>query len=52
MKKNCGPAVKIKAAGGVRNLDQLLAVKEAGCTRCGATATVAIMEEAIKRFGN
>jgi len=51
MKKSCGPAVKIKAAGGVRTLDQLIAVKNAGCTRSGATATVAIMEEAIKRFG-
>ena len=52
MRENSGPNVKIKAAGGVRTLDQLLAVKEAGCTRCGATATVAILEEARKRFGN
>jgi len=52
MRKHSGPAVKIKAAGGVRTLDGLLAVKEAGCTRCGATATVSMMEEAIQRFGN
>jgi deoxyribose-phosphate aldolase len=51
MKESVGPGVKVKAAGGVRTLDQLLAVKEAGCTRCGATATIAMMEEAIKRFG-
>jgi deoxyribose-phosphate aldolase len=51
MKKSCGPAVKVKAAGGVRTLDQLIAVKKAGCTRCGATATTVIMEEAIERFG-
>jgi deoxyribose-phosphate aldolase len=51
MKKSSGPAVKVKAAGGVRTLDQLIAVKEAGCSRSGATATIAIMEEAIKRFG-
>ncbi|MGW8317100.1 MAG: deoxyribose-phosphate aldolase [Bacteroidales bacterium] len=51
MKKNIGPDVKLKAAGGVRTLDQLLKVREAGCSRCGATATVAIMEDAMKRFG-
>jgi deoxyribose-phosphate aldolase len=52
MKKSVGPKVKVKAAGGVRNLDQLLAVRAAGCDRCGATATVAIMEDAMKRFGD
>jgi len=52
MKKNVGPKVKIKAAGGVRTLDQLIAVKEVGCSRCGATATISIMEDAMKRFGN
>jgi len=51
MKASVGPKVKVKAAGGVRTLDGLLAVQEAGCTRCGATATVTMMEEAIKRFG-
>jgi deoxyribose-phosphate aldolase len=52
MKKNIGSKVKVKAAGGVRTLDQLIAVKEAGCTRCGATATRVILEDATKRFGN
>lgn len=51
MKRSIGPGVKVKAAGGVRTLDQVLAVKGAGCTRTGATATGAIMEEAMKRFG-
>jgi deoxyribose-phosphate aldolase len=51
MKASVGPKVKVKAAGGVRTLDQLIAVQEAGCTRSGATATVTMMEEAIKRFG-
>ena len=51
MRRSVGPEVKVKAAGGVRTLDQLLAVCEAGCSRCGATATAAMMEEAIKRFG-
>ncbi len=52
MKNSVGQKVKIKAAGGVRTLDQLLAVQTAGCTRSGATATAVIMEEAFKRFGN
>ncbi len=51
MRKHAGPHVKIKAAGGVRTLDGLLAVKEAGAVRCGASATQEILEEAIKRFG-
>lgn len=51
MKKNIGPKVKVKAAGGVRTLDQLLAVQAAGCSRCGATATITILEDAMKRFG-
>ncbi len=52
MKKSVGPNVKVKAAGGVRTLDQLIAVKDAGCSRCGATATSVILEDAMKRFGN
>lgn len=51
MKKSVGPKVKVKAAGGVRTLDQLLAVQAAGCSRCGATATITMIEDAIKRFG-
>ena len=52
MNKSVGPKVKVKAAGGVRTLDQLLAVREAGCSRSGATATISMLEEAKKRFGN
>jgi len=52
MKENVGPKVKVKAAGGVRTLDQLIAVQAVGCARCGATATITMMEEAIIRFGN
>ena len=50
MKENVSKDVKVKAAGGVRNLDQLLEVQAAGATRCGATATVAMLEEAKKRL--
>lgn len=52
MKNNIGPQVKMKAAGGVRTLDQLLEVKAAGCSRCGATATVNILEEAKRRYSD
>lgn len=51
MKISVGPKVKVKAAGGVRTLDQLLAVQAAGCSRCGATATITMMEDATSRFG-
>jgi len=50
MKENVSKGVKVKAAGGVRTLDQLLEVQATGASRCGATATVAMLEEAKKRF--
>lgn len=50
MKESVGPKVKVKAAGGVRSLDGLLAVQEVGCSRCGATATVKILEDAKAKF--
>jgi deoxyribose-phosphate aldolase len=52
MRKHCIPEVQVKAAGGVRNLDQLLQVREWGATRVGATATEHIMEEALSRFAD
>jgi deoxyribose-phosphate aldolase len=51
MRKHSGPAVQVKCAGGVRTLDDLLRMREAGATRSGATATEAILKEAEKRFG-
>ena len=52
MRKYSGANVKIKAAGGVRTLDDLLKVKAAGATRSGATASAAILNEAKQRFGD
>ncbi|KAK2613254.1 hypothetical protein N8I77_000177 [Diaporthe amygdali] len=49
MRKHSEPEVQIKAAGGVRTLDDLLHVMSLGVTRIGATATVAIMKEAVAR---
>ncbi len=51
MRKHSGPSVQVKCAGGVRTLDDLLKMRAAGATRSGATATEAIITEAIKRFG-
>jgi deoxyribose-phosphate aldolase len=51
MRKYVAPEVKVKAAGGVRTLADLLKFKELGITRCGATATAAMLEEARKLFG-
>ncbi|MEY4628725.1 MAG: hypothetical protein RLZZ595_1051 [Bacteroidota bacterium] len=45
MRKQSGPEVQLKAAGGIRNLKDMLAAIEVGATRIGATATVAIIEE-------
>ncbi len=45
MRASVGPRVQVKAAGGVRSLDALLAVIDAGCTRCGATRTAEMLDE-------
>lgn len=44
-KKNIGPEVKIKAAGGIRTLEDLRAYLEAGCSRVGASAAVKLAAE-------
>jgi deoxyribose-phosphate aldolase len=49
MREHSAPEVQIKAAGGVRTLDDLLRVRSLGVTRIGATATEAILEEAKRR---
>lgn len=49
MRQYSAPDVQLKAAGGVRSLDQLLRVRELGATRCGATATEKMLEEAKQR---
>ncbi|HEY6057627.1 MAG TPA: deoxyribose-phosphate aldolase [Candidatus Limnocylindrales bacterium] len=45
MRASVSPHVQVKAAGGVRTLDALLAVMELGVTRIGATATKAIIDD-------
>lgn len=51
MRKHTAPEIQIKAAGGVGTLDALLAVRDAGASRIGASATAAIVAEARARFG-
>ena len=43
MRKHAAPEVQVKAAGGVRTLEDTLKVRELGVTRIGATATEAII---------
>jgi deoxyribose-phosphate aldolase len=43
------PRVQVKAAGGVRDLDGLIKVRDLGATRCGATATAAMLDECHRR---
>ena len=50
MRKYSPPTVQVKAAGGIRDLDSLLRVRALGVTRCGATRTAAILDEARRRL--
>ena len=50
MRKHSPGNVQIKAAGGVRTLEDLLRVRALGVTRVGATATMAILEDAKQRL--
>lgn len=51
MRASVGPGVQVKAAHGVRTLDTLLQVIDAGASRAGATATAAILDDFKKRQG-
>lgn len=51
MRATVSPRIKVKCAGGVRTLDALLAMREAGADRSGATATAAILDEYVARYG-
>lgn len=51
MRAKSGSDVQVKAAGGVRDLESLLAVRELGVTRCGASRTSDILNEARTRLG-
>ncbi len=49
MRASVSAKVQVKAAGGVRDLDGLIKVRDLGATRCGATATAAMLDEYRRR---
>jgi deoxyribose-phosphate aldolase len=49
MRRSVSPHIQVKAAGGVRTLDALLAVMALGVTRIGATATKTIIDDFVAR---
>ena len=51
MRKFSPPHVQVKAAGGVRTCERVLAVRALGVTRIGATATKQILDECRARLG-
>ena len=46
MRETVGPEMGVKAAGGIRNLADAVAMLDAGATRLGTSASIAILEEA------
>src|SRR5437762_7196531 len=51
MRECSPPHVQVKAAGGVRSFETLMAVREIGVTRVGATATKVILDDAKVKLG-
>ena len=51
MRKHAPAHIQVKAAGGVRDLDSVLAVRELGVTRIGASRTKDILDDCRKRLG-
>ncbi len=49
MRASVSDRVQVKAAGGVRDLDGLIKVRDLGASRCGASATVLILDEYRRR---
>lgn len=50
MRAAAPPHVQVKGAGGLRTLDAVLEARACGATRCGATASAAILDELQKRI--
>jgi deoxyribose-phosphate aldolase len=51
MRKHAPQRVQVKAAGGVRDLDMLLRVREIGVTRVGASRTAPMLDDCRRRLG-
>ena len=52
MKQHSPPSVQLKASGGVKDLDFVLAAREIGVTRCGSSRTRALLDECKRRLEN
>ena len=52
MGRSCSAAVAVKAAGGIRTLDDLLAFRAAGAKMIGTRSTATILEAAVLREAN
>lgn len=52
MKSSISSHMKVKSAGGVRTLDALIEMLDAGVERSGATTTSTMIEEYLERFGD
>jgi deoxyribose-phosphate aldolase len=51
MRATCSSKVKVKSAGGVKSLDQLLEFLDAGIDRSGSSSTASILDEFISKYG-
>ena len=51
MRKHSADHVQVKAAGGVRDLDALIAVRELGVSRCGASRTKDMLDPLREKLG-
>lgn len=50
MRASVSEHVRVKGSGGIRDLDTVLSARAVGASRCGVSATAAIMAEAEKRY--
>lgn len=51
MRKHSANHIQVKAAGGVRDLDALIEVKEIGVSRCGASRTKSMLDPLREKLG-
>ena len=51
MRRSVSAKIQVKAAGGIRELDTALLVREIGGTRFGCTTTAAVLDECARRLG-
>lgn len=51
MRQHSAPHVQVKAAGGIRDFDALIAARALGITRCGASRTKEMLDVCRQRLG-